>query len=246
MIKKHVFTTLRQRACLLVLSLSCATLGLSACSPVAQLAGTTTAPAAPVAPSATPPVSASQPSSQASNALPVLQINDEASQITIIVRRGGLLARLGHDHVILVKHLVGSVDRQHNRASLEFRLDQMEVDPPALRLAAGLSTQPSAEAIAGTRHNMLTRTLDAERYPLVQIQAERNSTGDGLLLSLTLHGVTRQLQLPARITSDKQGLRAEGSFTILQSDYGITPFAVMGGALAVQDQLELHYRLQAH
>ncbi|MYM39298.1 YceI family protein [Pseudoduganella sp. CY13W] len=181
------------------------------------------------------------PQHQAATAL---AIDDAASQITIIVRRGGLLARLGHDHLVLVKNLQGSVDPRSQRARLQFRLDEMEVDPAALRLAAGLQPQPSAEAIAGTRRNMLTRTLDAEHYPLVQLQAERQ--GEELALQITLHGVTRKLRVPATIISDGHKVQAEGSFTILQSDYGITPFAVMGGALAVQDQLELHYHLLAH
>jgi len=242
MTKEHYPPTLpccsRGRAAMLALAVM-----LGACSsplPPAPATAPDKASIAP-APAAQPSASAAIQQNDAASPLP---LDDAASQITIIVRRGGLLARLGHDHLILVKNLRGSVDQRHQCASLQFRLDEMEVDPAALRLAAGLQPQPSAEAISGTRRNMLTRTLDAERYPLVQIQAERQ--GEELALQITLHGVTRSLRVPAVITSDGHGVRAEGSFTILQSDYGITPFAVMGGALAVQDPLELHYRLLAH
>ncbi|MYN45485.1 YceI family protein [Pseudoduganella sp. FT93W] len=247
---KPVSATVQRRSVALLCALVCS-LALNACSPVAPLP-----PAA-----ATPAIGADAGNSSAGTApagtaavadtlaataeLPVLNIDDAASQITIIVRRGGLLARLGHDHLILVRQLSGSVDQRNNRATLQFRLDDMLVDPPELRLAAGLRPQPSADAIAGTRHNMLQRTLDAERYPLVLVQAERHPDGQSLQLALTLHGVTRQLRVPASLQSEGRSFAAEGSFTILQSDYGITPFAIMGGALAVQDQLELHYRLQA-
>eukprot|EP01030_Chromulinospumella_sphaerica_P012771 gene12771-12563_t len=208
---------------------------LQACSPVPAQpshAGTADSAAHSNASSAQQPTAAtvaaaSAPAQAAGTAiapapLPLLQFDDGASQITVIVRRGGLLARLGHDHLILVKNLRGSIDQQHNRASLQFRLDEMLVDPPELRLAAGLSPQPSADAVAGTRQNMLNRVLDAARYPLVLLEAERSADGQSLHLSLTLHGVTRRMQLPAQIHSDGRSLRAEGSFTILQSDYGIT------------------------
>lgn len=245
-----VSANFRRRSGALLCALACS-LALNACSPVAPL------PPAPATSADRPDGGNSASSVAASHTpvpgtptiaaeLPVLSIDDQHSQITIIVRRGGLLARLGHDHLILVRQLSGSVDQRNNRATLQFRLDEMQVDPPELRLAAGLSPQPSADAIAGTRHNMLQRTLDAQRYPLVLVQAERHADGHSLQLALTLHGVTRSLRVPANIHSDGRSLSAEGSFTILQSDYGITPFAVMGGALAVQDQLELHYRLQAH
>lgn len=259
MIKKHVLVPLRRPASAIALLLCCGMV-LQACSPVpAQPSGASTGASADSAPagkgSAAPPRAAAHAAAPAAFApaataiapapLPPLQFDDAASQITVIVRRGGLLARLGHDHLILVKNLRGSVDQQHNRARLQFRLDEMQVDPPELRLAAGLSPQPAADAVAGTRQNMLNRVLDAPRYPLVVLEAERSADGQSLQLSLTLHGVTRRMQLPANIHSDGRSLRAEGSFNILQSDYGITPFAVMGGALAVQDQLELHYRLLA-
>ncbi|WP_348698657.1 YceI family protein [Duganella fentianensis] len=258
MTKIHVLACPRQSVRAIALLLCCGMV-LQACSPVpAQPSHAGTADSAPRGnasstqqPTAATVAAASAPAQATATAsapapLPLLQFDDGASQITVIVRRGGLLARLGHDHLIRVKNLRGSIDQQHNRASLQFRLDEMLVDPPELRLAAGLSPQPSADAVAGTRQNMLNRVLDAARYPLVVLEAERSADGQSLQLSLTLHGVTRRMQLPAKIQSDGRSLRAEGSFTILQSDYGITPFAVMGGALAVQDQLELHYRLLAH
>lgn len=244
MIKKHLSATSRcsvsKRASILALSLMLGACGAPPSQPPAP-------PTAPDKANTAPAPAAQAPASTASEqpgAASVLAIDDAASQITIIVRRGGLLARLGHDHLILVKNLQGSVDQRKQHATLQFRLDEMEVDPAALRLAAGMQPQPSADAIASTRRNMLTRTLDAERYPLVQIQAERQ--GEELALQITLHGVTRELRVPAAIVGDGGKLQLAGSFNILQSDYGITPFAVMGGALAVQDQLELHYRLLAH
>ncbi|WP_256079462.1 YceI family protein [Massilia sp. YIM B04103] len=174
---------------------------------------------------------------------PVFKISAEDSLLAVTVRRGGLLARLGHDHVVAVRKLEGYAAPGLQRADLRFRLDEMTVDESGLRAEAGLHTEPSADAIAGTRQNMLTRVLDAEHHPWVLLQIQRK--GDVLDAAVTLHGVTRSYQIPARVTVTSRGLSASGTLAFKQSDFGITPFAVMGGALAVKDELELRFAVTA-
>ncbi|PLY48354.1 hypothetical protein CSZ94_01060 [Janthinobacterium sp. ROICE36] len=176
-----------------------------------------------------------------------MHIAPQESLLTITVRRGGALARLGHDHVIASRTLQGVVAPALGRAQFQFRLDEMSVDEESLRQAAGLTTTPSADAIAGTRHNMLVRVLEAERYPWVSIDARRTGDKEVLEADITLHGVTRTLQLPVRIeqAAEGRGLQASGSLLLKQSDFGIVPFAVLGGAMAVQDQMELAFRIAA-
>jgi hypothetical protein len=222
------------------LLLACACALLAACSPFAPQ------PAAslPAAPAAAPAMQA--PPWQRPG-MRILHIAPQESLLTITVRRGGALARLGHDHVIASRTLQGVVAPAPGRAQLRFRLDEMSVDEASLRQAAGLTTTPSADAIAGTRHNMLVRMLEAERYPWVSIEARRTGDKEVLEADITLHGVTRTLQLPVRIEemADGRGLQASGSLLLKQSDFGIVPFAVLGGAMAVQDQMELAFRITA-
>jgi len=200
------------------------------------------APAPPSAPVSPPPVVI--PAAP----LPVagrLAIDPQASLIAITVRRGGPLARLGHDHVVAVRTIAGEVDPAGNRATLRFRLDAMTVDEPALRRAAGLDTQPSAEAIEGTRHNMLTRVLDADRYPWVEVALERHGAA-AVSAAITLHGVTRRYDVPVTLDAAPDRLRTTGTLTLRQTEFGIVPFSVLGGAMAVQDALELHFDIVAH
>ncbi|MCG2584010.1 YceI family protein [Massilia sp. TS11] len=170
------------------------------------------------------------------------RVDQDQSLLTIVVRRAGPLARLGHDHVIAVRGLDGRYDAQQQQASFRFRLDAMTVDEPALRQAAGLDTVPSPEAIAATRVNMLEKVLDAARYPEVRIDARR--ADGGLALAITLHGVTRTVVVPAQITEDAASISARGSFTLLQSEFGLTPMTVLGGALRVEDRMELAFRVR--
>ncbi|MQA40790.1 YceI family protein [Rugamonas aquatica] len=207
---------------------------LAACSPLP-----TSSP--PARPAAQPPV-VEPAQSPAANAL---TIDGAQSLIAVTVRRGGLLARLGHDHLVASRHVSGTVSPAQNRADFQFRLDQLTVDDADLRTAAGLEKQPSADAIDGTRNNMLTRVLDAERYPVVSVHAERGAAGQPLQVAITLHGVTRIMAIPADIRENNGVMTVTGSVNLKQSDFGITPFSVMAGALAVQDQLELRFTLAA-
>jgi polyisoprenoid-binding protein YceI len=210
---------------------------LAACS---QLPPPATAPTAPMA----APVAAAALPAPPAYAGPQLGIDSASSLIVATVRRGGVLARLGHDHVVASHAISGSVAPQANRADFTFRLDEMKIDEPDLRRIAGLEKQPSADAIEGTRHNMLTKVLDAERYPLVHVQAGRGAPGQPLQVAITLHGVTRQLAIPAELREENGVLTVQGTVRLKQTDFGLTPFSVMAGALAVEDEMELRFDIR--
>lgn len=177
----------------------------------------------------------------------VLRVDARRSLITIVVRRGGRLARLGHDHVIASRALEGFVVPAQGRADLRFRLDQLTIDEPELRAGAGLDTAVSDAAREGTRRNMLDKVLDAERFPDVLIHAARVAGADTLAVAITLHGVTRNMDIPVEMEkpAGDAGLSVSGTVSLKQSDFGIAPFSVLGGALAVQDQLELRFKIVA-
>ncbi|MES2018927.1 MAG: YceI family protein [Pseudomonadota bacterium] len=174
----------------------------------------------------------------------IYKIDTAQSLITITVRRGGTLARLGHDHVVASRTLAGFVAPDAGRADFHFRLDAMTVDEPALRSAASLDTQPSEDAIAGTRNNMLTRVLEADSYPVVLLHVERIDAGN-VRLVVTLHGVTRSFVAPVMIVRGAHALTASGQLRLLQTDFGITPMSVLGGAMTVQDAMELAFTIVA-
>jgi polyisoprenoid-binding protein YceI len=176
----------------------------------------------------------------------VLVIDPAQSLVAVTVRRGGPLARLGHDHVVASRSVTGFAAPAAGRADFSFRLDQMSVDEPALRREAGFDTQPSDAAIEGTRTNMLTKVLEAERFPLVALHAESVAgTGQPLRLAITLHGVTRTVAAPTRVDTSADGLTATGALQLRQTDFGITPMSVMGGAMTVLDSMELRFRIVA-
>lgn len=177
---------------------------------------------------------------------PVYRIDPARSLIAVTVRRGGPFARFGHDHVVASRTVQGYAAPRSGRADFQFRLDEMTVDEPALRQAAQLDTEPSADAIAGTRANMLNKVLDAERFPLVTLRAARIAGDAGQLqLTVSLHGVTRSYAVPTALEVRAGTLTAAGNLRLLQSDFGITPLSVLGGAISVQDALDVRFSIVA-
>ena len=178
----------------------------------------------------------------------VYRVDPARSLVVIEVRRAGSLARLGHDHVVASHDVGGYVLPDAGRADLYVRLDRLVVDEPDLRAEAGFETKPSADAIAGTRRNMLERVLEAERYPfaLVSVKGVR---GEGVsrvaTVAITLHGATRTMDVPLEVESRAASIEVSGELTFAQSDFGIVPLSILGGAIEVQDAVRLRFRIEA-
>lgn len=179
---------------------------------------------------------------------PVFRIEPERSVVVMRVYRGGALARLGHDHVIASRDVRGYVKLgAEPRADLYAPLALLTVDEPALRAEAGFGTQPSQQDIEGTRRNMLDKVLEAERYPFAVVHlesTESNAASRNITAAVTLHGETRMIPVAIELdTPSADALYARGRFPLNQSDFGVTPFSVLGGALRVQDRVDVEFSL---
>jgi YceI-like domain len=175
----------------------------------------------------------------------VYRVDPARSRVVIEVRRAGSLARLGHDHVVASHDTRGYVAPRSGRADLYVRLADLVVDEAALRKEAGFDTTPSAADVAGTRDNMLHKVLDADAHPDVLIAVTRAADG-ALDVALTLHGATHGARIAdadVRIEGDE--IAAHGRLAIAQTDFGIVPFTILGGAIAVQDRLAIRFDIRA-
>lgn len=176
----------------------------------------------------------------------VLRIDAGRSLVSVEVHRGGPLAALGHDHVVAGRDLEGQVDIDGGRADLYLALDRLSVDEPGLRTQAGLTTQPSREDIEGTRRNMLVKVLAAERHPFALIRVSRaGANAHTLRVAITLNGREHAYEVPAHLETQPAGILVSGRMSLNQSDFGIMPFAILGGALQVQDRVDLRFRILA-
>jgi hypothetical protein len=184
----------------------------------------------------------------AQRGLPVFEIDPAVSLIVIEVRRGGSLARLGHDHAIASHDVRGYVAPSEARADLFVRLDELVVDEPELRAQAAFDSQPTAAAIAGTRENMLAQ-LHADLHPYAVIAVDgMDAVADGpsLNASIAVNGVKHAVRIPVHIDRDAGQLTVSGRVALEQSQFGIEPLAILGGAIVVQDRVEVRFEIHAH
>ena len=215
---------------------------------------------------AAPPTAANASQSQSQSAGPAgaaatragartLQVDPERTVVTVIVRRAGPLARLGHDHVIISADEAGSVWLGSTPADSSFELsvpvERFDVDSPAARAAAGpeFAAPVPDDARAGTRRNMLrAEVLDGAHFPAITL---RSAAASGawpqpiVRVAVTLKGVEREQEIPVVVERDANGLVARGELRLNQTDFGITPFSVAGGAIQVADTLEIRFEIAA-
>jgi hypothetical protein len=177
---------------------------------------------------------------------PVLAVDTEKSLIVIEVHRGGRLARLGHEHMVASHDVRGRIAPDEGRADLVIPLDSLTVDEVSLRAEAGLDPALPQQAIEGTRRNMLDKVLESAHYPLARVRVIRDAAQADLLhIALTVHGITRNMDVPARITPQGNGVLTEGRISFRQSEFGIVSFSVLGGALQVEDRVDLRFHITA-
>jgi hypothetical protein len=175
--------------------------------------------------------------------------------LTLYVRRAGPLARLGHNHVITSSQVTGQVwlGRETGESGFELRIPVASflVDDPADRAAAGpdFAGAVPAEAREGTYDNLLRpEVLDAARYPEIVVRSvDVSGSWDRPLATVeaTLKDVTRRIEVPLDLQRSAGALEARGSFQLRQTDFGLTPFSVAGGAIQVADEVEIRFDLIA-
>lgn len=181
----------------------------------------------------------------------IFRLDSEKSQIDVVVRREGPLARLGHDHVVSVREadgffLMAGKPDEKSRAELRFRADQLEVDAAAARNHYMLDTDPDAQDIQATRQNLLEKVLEADQWPWLFITlSEFETVGDlnTAMVEIAIRDSRINSRRAFRLAKSEAGVLIEGSLKIHQTELGLEPFSVLGGGLRVADQLEIHFRL---
>jgi polyisoprenoid-binding protein YceI len=96
---------------------------------------------------------------------------------------------------------------------------------------------------------MFDEVLERAMYPVVEYNSSRvtatktvenvfrlNVEGD-----VTLHGITRGVSLESQVVTGEESLRAQGSFSLMQSEFGLKIASIAGGSLKLRDELKFSY-----
>lgn len=185
----------------------------------------------------------------------VYTIDAAQSEVYWRIYRAGTMARLGHNHVISIAGLEGSVrlgsDLAQAEWSLSFPVGELVVDDPELRARYGedFESVPSDRDKRGTRENMLTdRVLNGSLFPEISL---RGTSVEGPLddahlpVSIEMLGRTIEQSFPAAISLDGDSLTVTGEYRLTHEDLGLEPFTALGGLMAVGENIDFTYRIQA-
>ncbi len=184
----------------------------------------------------------------------VFALDKNASAVRIYVFRAGRAAKVGHNHVLSAPEFAGYFHLPPGgagsaRFDLEFRLDQLEIDNPAYRrnLGSAFSSILPPGAIEGTREHMLGEdNLQADRFPYVRIrslQIAGEAPKFAARIEVEMHGQKREMWVPLSVDGLPDRLSVTGSFVLRQTDFGAQPYSVLGGLLAVQDEVIVEFKL---
>jgi hypothetical protein len=183
------------------------------------------------------------------------RIDAAQSELRVLVYRAGIMASLGHNHVILNRALSGWVTVAGPPSAAAFALTvpagDFVVDDPAARRAEGADfSEPVADdAKSGTAHNMLgPAVLDAAAHPAVTVRSltvAETRGGFEATVAIEAAGHESQLVVPFTLAQASGRLSATGVLTVRQSALGLTPLSIFLGALRVEDASGLKFKIVA-
>ncbi|MEI6116679.1 MAG: YceI family protein [Burkholderiales bacterium] len=185
----------------------------------------------------------------------VIRIDPAESVVRIYAFRAGPAAKVGHNHVLSAPRFVGFYyspppGTGSGRFDLEFRLDELVIDEPGYRATLGVAfaTKLSPEAIQGTQDHMLGEdNLQADKYPFVRVKSIEilgESPKFMATVEISMHGQRKQLLVPLTVEGRPDRLTVSGAFAIRQSDFGAKPYSVLGGLMAVLDEVFIEFTLK--
>lgn len=177
----------------------------------------------------------------------VLQIQG-TSRVLIRVGKAGAFGFAGHAHEVEAP-VTGKITLDRSDATRSEVL--LEFDTASLRVTG--KGEPAQDVPEVQRVMLSDRVLDATRYPKIVFRSRRitgaGSRGGSFTVSvageLTLHGVSKALIIPVRVTLREGAVTAEGTAALKQTDFGIQPVTAAGGTVRVKDVLEITFTLQA-
>src|SRR5215467_670814 len=179
----------------------------------------------------------------------VYTVDTKQSKIEVHVYREGFLKAFGHDHQMMATEFSGTVQLAEPDASASSVTLVVETKSLVV-LDPGEAEKDRKEV----QETMLGESvLDAPRFPRIQFASSKvRSTarkGEAADLevegTLSLHGAAKLVSLPVHILVSGGQLTGDGEVSLLQTDYGISPIKVGGGAVRVKDKLKLSFHIVA-
>jgi hypothetical protein len=142
-------------------------------------------------------------------------------------------------------------DGKTSGLELHLPVNRFVVDDPDARAASGpdFAAAVPDDARAGTFGNMTgEHVLDAAHYPEVVVRYAGSTPGREaapVRVAITIKGQEHAVDVPMVVVTSEREVTASGETKLSQGELGIEPFSIMGGAIAVADEIVVRFELAA-
>ncbi len=158
--------------------------------------------------------------------------------------RGGLLWFKGHDHLVAAHVFTGEARLNPKQLSLSSLMLVVKTD--SMEETSDAFTDAQKKIINGELRDIV---LEPAKYPEIVFKST-NVTGSSTAANqydlriagdLTLHGVTRSVVIPAKVTVTGNDLRAIGEFSIDRSDFNVKATSAFHGMIRVKNTVKFTF-----
>jgi len=177
------------------------------------------------------------------------RLDSSQSKFIAHALRGGLLWFKGHEHLVAAREFSG--EAQLNSVSLAASSLQLSVRTDSMAETSDAFTEPQKQIINKELREIV---LEPAKYPEIVFRSSSvngKSLGSGrydlkIKGSLTLHGVTRPIVIPAKVTVTGNDLRAVGEFSIDRSDFNVKATSAFHGMVRVRKRVKFTFDIVGH
>ena len=162
---------------------------------------------------------------------------------------GGLLWFKGHDHLVAVREFSG--EAQITPDAITAASLQITAKADSMVETSSVFTEPQKQIIDKELREIV---LEPSKYPDI-IFRSTNVTGKPsgnnqydlrITGELTLHGATRQITIPTKVTVNGNDLRAIGEFSIDRGDFKVKATSAVHGLVRVRDKVKFTFDIVGH
>jgi polyisoprenoid-binding protein YceI len=175
------------------------------------------------------------------------EIDAKASLFTVQAFAAGMIAVIAHSPKFAIRDIEGEI---------KFVPGSMQGASVALTMNAGsleIMDEVSAADRREIERTMFDEVMEKSIYPRIEYRSSHVSgskTSENMFRmnvtgELTLHGIKRGVGITAQVVTGEDSLRAQGHFSLMQSDFGLKIASVAGGTMRLKDELKFAYFIVA-
>jgi len=198
------------------------------------------------------------------------KIDSERSIFAVITQRGGIAARMAHDHLITADGFSATINSSGDAVSgfsFQCETEELLVDDPKLKkqwskniadagvLRSPFKTISAADRKTVRKHMLDKDQLNAKQYreieaKVISVTKRENTFRDQSYshvaeLEFTVHGETVTRDVSANISVDEGAITVEAVGSFRFTEFGIEPYSTFLGAVRNLDEFFVYCSLHA-